>query len=238
MNIAGIAPDERHGPLPLLLVVLTAVTGLVDAFSYFQLGQVFVANMTGNVVFLGFAAAGAPGFSVVATLTAVGAFLLGALAGGRLATRTAQHRGRFLAIATGFKIVLVALALAVVAAGPGPRDPATQYALIVLLAAAMGLQNATARRLHVPDLTTTVLTLTLTGLAAESRLAGGDGSNEPRRIVATLAMLAGAAVGTTLIFTVGAAAVLALVLALLTFNGVTALRTLRSNAPWTTAVVG
>lgn len=217
--------------------MLTAVTGLVDAFSYFQLGQVFVANMTGNVVFLGFAAAGAPGFSVAATLTAVGAFLLGALGGGRLATRTAQHRGRFLAIATSFKIVLVALALAVVTVGPGPHDPATQYGLIVLLAASMGVQNATARRLRVPDLTTTVLTLTLTGLAAESRLAGGDGSNESRRIVATVAMFAGAAVGTTLIFTVGAAAVLALILALLAFNGVIALRTLHSDAPWTTAAV-
>jgi uncharacterized membrane protein YoaK (UPF0700 family) len=237
LDLAGIAPDERHGPLPLLLLVLTAVTGLVDAFSYFQLGQVFVANMTGNVVFLGFAVAGASGFSVFATLTAVGAFLVGALAGGRLATRTAQHRGRFLAIATGYKIVLVGIALAIVAFGPGPTDPASQYTLISLLAASMGLQNATARRLRVPDLTTTVLTLTLTGLAAESRLAGGDGSNESRRIAATLAMLAGAAVGTMLIFSVGPAAVLALVLTLLAFNGVVAARTLQSNAPWTTASV-
>ena len=60
MNDVGtLAQDARHGPLPVLLIVLTVVTGLVDAVSYLNLGHVFVANVTGNVVFLGFAAAGA-----------------------------------------------------------------------------------------------------------------------------------------------------------------------------------
>jgi hypothetical protein len=61
--------DPSHGPLPLLLVCLTVVTGLVDAFSYLRLGHVFVANMTGNVVFLGFGLAGA---SCCATTTRPG----------------------------------------------------------------------------------------------------------------------------------------------------------------------
>ena len=69
----------RHGPLPPLLLCLTLVTGLVDAFSYLLLGHVFVANMTGNVVFLGFAIAGAPGFSIPASLVALGSFVCGAL---------------------------------------------------------------------------------------------------------------------------------------------------------------
>jgi hypothetical protein len=43
-------PDRSHDPLPVLLVCMTVVTGLVDAFSYLSLGHVFVANMTGNVV--------------------------------------------------------------------------------------------------------------------------------------------------------------------------------------------
>ena len=62
---------DRFGPLPPLLVAMTVVTGLVDAFSYLLLGHVFVANMTGNVVFLGFAVAGAPGFSIAASLVAL-----------------------------------------------------------------------------------------------------------------------------------------------------------------------
>src|SRR5881275_3069934 len=74
--------EVKHGPLPPLLLALTVVTGLVDAFSYLVLGHVFVANMTGNVVFLGFALAGAAGFSISALLSALGAFCLGVLAGG------------------------------------------------------------------------------------------------------------------------------------------------------------
>ena len=83
-----------HGPLPPLLVSMTLVTGLVDAFSYLVLGHVFVANMTGNVVFLGFALAGAPGFSITASLAAMAAFAVGALIGGRLSHRHRSHRGR------------------------------------------------------------------------------------------------------------------------------------------------
>jgi len=71
------AADDPHGPHAPLLLALTVVTGLVDAFSYLLLGHVFVANVTGNVVFLGFALAGAPGFSITASLVALGAFSLG-----------------------------------------------------------------------------------------------------------------------------------------------------------------
>ena len=85
--------DDPHGPLPPLLLALTVVTGLVDAFSYLVLGHVFVANMTGNVVFLGFALAGAGGFSIPASLSALGAFSLGALTGGRLRAHLGAHRG-------------------------------------------------------------------------------------------------------------------------------------------------
>src|SRR6201985_4032231 len=76
--------DGQHGPLPPLLVTMTVVTGLVDAFSYLVLGHVFVANMTGNVVFLGFAVAGAQGFSIAASLVAMVAFAAGALLRGRI----------------------------------------------------------------------------------------------------------------------------------------------------------
>jgi hypothetical protein len=68
--------DSGFGPLPPLLVVMTVVTGVVDAVSYLALGHVFVANMTGNVVFLGFALAGAGGLSVPASLVALAGALL------------------------------------------------------------------------------------------------------------------------------------------------------------------
>src|SRR5689334_24528752 len=83
--------DSTDGPLPPLLLTLTVVTGLVDATSYLNLGHVFVANMTGNVVFLGFGIAGAGGISVWASLTALGSFLIGGIAGGRLGSRWSSN---------------------------------------------------------------------------------------------------------------------------------------------------
>jgi uncharacterized membrane protein YoaK (UPF0700 family) len=61
------------------------------------------------------------------------------------------------------------------------------------------LQNATVRRLAVPDVTTTVLTMTLTGLAADSWLAGGRGPRVGRRVAAVGLMFAGALVGALLL---------------------------------------
>jgi len=167
--------------------------------SYLALGRVFVANMTGNVVFLGFAWAGDASLSAAASLLALAAFLLGALAGGELAARSGAHRGRHLTAGSGAALVLLVAALAVAVAGREPYAGGSRYALVVLLAIAMGLQNATARALGVPDATTTVLTLTLTGLAADSRLAAGANPRVLRRVTSVLAMLAGALVGALLV---------------------------------------
>src|ERR1700723_3874314 len=88
--------DSKFGPLPPILLTLTVVTGLVDSFSYLTLGHVFVANMTGNVVFLAFALVGAHGFSIPASIAALVAFGVGALIGGRVCSRLARDRARLL----------------------------------------------------------------------------------------------------------------------------------------------
>jgi uncharacterized membrane protein YoaK (UPF0700 family) len=108
-------PNSPDGPLPPLLLTLTVVTGLVDATSYLTLGHVFVANMTGNVVFLGFGIAGAGGISVWASLTALGSFLVGGLVGGRIAAGSATDRARHLTVATGTQLLFVAAALVIAA---------------------------------------------------------------------------------------------------------------------------
>jgi uncharacterized membrane protein YoaK (UPF0700 family) len=225
--------DDRQGPLPALLLVLTGVTGLVDAVNYLTLGHVFVANMTGNVVFLGFAVADAADFSISASLVAIAAFLAGALAGGAIGSRAGHHRARLLAMATSLQIALVGAALVVSMVGLDPDAALVRHSRIVLLALAMGLQNATARRLGVPDLTTTVLTLTLTGLAADSPLAGGKNPHPGRRLLATTTMFLGAAVGALLVLQVGVVAVLALALALLVLSGIASFRLWSSSAAWT-----
>ncbi len=98
---ARLRPEPREGPLVPLLVSLTFLTGVVDAVSYLRLGHVFVANMTGNIVFLGFALAGAGGLSVASSLIALGAFMIGALAGGSIGARLGSHRGHLLRGAGG-----------------------------------------------------------------------------------------------------------------------------------------
>jgi uncharacterized membrane protein YoaK (UPF0700 family) len=202
--------DRPHGPLPVLLVCLTVVTGLVDAFSYLRLGHVFVANMTGNVVFLGFALAGVGEISIVASLLAVLAFVLGAVVGGRWAVGRAVHRGYLLAAATSVQAGVVLVA-SVIASTAGVHRPEVRLVLIGLLAVAMGGQNAVVRRLAVPDLTTTVLTLTVTGLVADTTAS----QVRVRRLTSVLAMLAGALVGGVLLRWVALAAPLWLAAVLL-----------------------
>jgi uncharacterized membrane protein YoaK (UPF0700 family) len=82
--------------LPALLLLLTFGTGLIDAVSILGLGRVFVANMTGNVVFIGFALAGAPGFSLWGSVIALGGFLAGASVGGVAISQFSAHRGKLL----------------------------------------------------------------------------------------------------------------------------------------------
>jgi uncharacterized membrane protein YoaK (UPF0700 family) len=224
--------EGRHGPLPPLLLGLTLVTGLVDAFSYLLLGHVFVANMTGNVVFLGFALAGAPGFSIPASLVALGSFVCGALVGGTTASRLAHHRGHLLAAATSFQAVLLGVSTVLAALSGDPVATAYRYALIILLGISMGIQNATARKLAIPDLTTTVLTLTITGVAADSVIAGGTGSAAGRRLVAVTAMLVGALAGAALALHVHIVAPLAIALLITAAVAHVSWRASATDPPW------
>jgi len=96
---------------------------------------------------------------------------------------------------------LVSLGAFLAAAVAVRPNAASGDIVIALLALAMGVRNATVRRLGVPDLTTTVLTQTLTGLAAGSRVAGGSSDGSTRRLAAVVALFAGALAGALLVKT-------------------------------------
>jgi uncharacterized membrane protein YoaK (UPF0700 family) len=222
-----------HGPLPVLLVGLTLVTGLVDAFSYLELGRVFVANMTGNVVFLAFALGGAAGFVWWASVLGILTFLGGAFIGGRIRAAHGSHRGRHLFVASAMQGAFALLAFIAALAFPHPYSVVARIVLIVLLGVGMGIQNATARALAVPDLTTTVLTLTITGISADSTPAGGKNSRIGTRLVSILSMFLGALIGVPLILVgLGPVVVLITVLLLAAIAVVTAL-SIRSTEDWT-----
>jgi uncharacterized membrane protein YoaK (UPF0700 family) len=190
---------ERNGArfVLFILLALTLLSGVVDAVCYLGMGRVFTANMTGNIVVLGFAAAGAPGFSVTANLTSLAVFLAGAVAGGRLTARV-PRRSRTLSAAIAAEAIFVAAGAAVASTAATVATGWGRYTAIALLAFAMGIRNAVIRRLSIPDMTTTVLTMTLTGLAADSTLAGGSNPRAVRRAASVVAMLCGAVAGAAL----------------------------------------
>jgi uncharacterized membrane protein YoaK (UPF0700 family) len=188
--------------IPYALLGMTAVTGLVDAISFLSLGRVFTANMTGNIVLLAFATAHVSGLSIARSSTALLAFLLGAVLGGRVMARTsADSQIRF---AVQAFLLEGAFLFAASLCGFGYRsdlldNPFQPFALIALTALAMGTRNAAVRKLAIPDLTTTVLTLTITGIGADSSLAKGDNTRLARRLESIAAMFLGAALGAVVI---------------------------------------
>jgi uncharacterized membrane protein YoaK (UPF0700 family) len=185
--------QSANSVTPPILLAMTAVTGIVDAVSFLALGRVFTANMTGNVMLLGFALGRTPGLSTERSFLALAFFLIGAVLGGRIDLAYAW-RGLFLEAGLLGAASLLAIGLEI----SEYRGMLQVSAVIAVSAVAMGIRNAIVRKLAVPDLTTTVLTLTLTGLGADSSLAGGENPRWRRRVAAVLALLIGAAVGVPL----------------------------------------
>src|ERR1700745_2051233 len=188
--------------VPYALLGMTAVTGLVDAVSFLSLGRVFTANMTGNIVILAFATARVSGLSIASSLTALLSFLVGAIFGGRIMARAdADSQIRFAAQASLLEVVfLFAASFCSIGYSSDLLEHSFQpFVLIVLTALAMGMRNAAVRKLTIPDLTTTVLTLTITGIGADSSIANGNNPRLARRVTAVAAMFLGAALGAVII---------------------------------------
>jgi uncharacterized membrane protein YoaK (UPF0700 family) len=182
------------------LLVLTFVTGIVDAVAFLGLGQVFVAMQTGNVIFLGLGIAGADGAPLIAPLVALAAFI----AGGGVATLLAERGKAVTAHSLGtagltIEVSLLSCAALLAAAADITPGELSAYSLIALLSLAMGLRNTAVRGLGSPNLATTVLNLTMTALTASSPLSLASGSDLAQRSAAFVAILAGAASGALLL---------------------------------------
>lgn len=184
-----------------LLIALTFAAGVVDAESYLGLGQIFTANMTGNVVFLALAVGERNLPTALHSAVALLGFCVGAVAAGRVLVRP-RPAGEWPAevnwLLWGELAFLVAFA-ALWISGSADSESGLLFLLIVLSSVAMGLQNAAARHLAVPGLTTTVVTTALTGLMVDLPALGISGSAQRRAVWAVTVLFAGAAVGATLI---------------------------------------
>jgi uncharacterized membrane protein YoaK (UPF0700 family) len=197
----SLTNSERilHGSL----YCLTFVTGLVDAGSYVAMGHVFTANMTGNIVFLGFAIGGVPGLSIGRSTTALGFGLVGGFLAGKLDSWLGNRRRNiWLTAALAIEAVLLIGAMTVsLCFDPRGGQPISTalYGIIALTALGMGLRNGTVRRLAVPELTTTVLTLTVAALAFDFSLTPSNNPRWRRRVGSVLMMFFGAFVGVELL---------------------------------------
>jgi uncharacterized membrane protein YoaK (UPF0700 family) len=188
--------SQRYTVAALLL--LTFATGLIDAVSVLVLGHVFVANMTGNVIFLGFWFVPHSGVDLTAALVAFVSFVLGAVIGGRFARHLDYETRVWLTAALGTEVVLLCVLAVLGGTGVLAYHGTGRLILIAGLATVFGAQNVAARRFGIQELSTTVLTATIVGIGSDSRLAGGTGQREKLRFAVVLTMCGGAVVGATL----------------------------------------
>jgi uncharacterized membrane protein YoaK (UPF0700 family) len=181
------------------LLLLTVSTGVIDADSYLALDHVFTGNMTGNLLFIGFALSGVKTIPFVNNSLALLGFVTGTIVGGRIVGL--GHAQGFPRASAWLLGAGGALALAIAATWTVLRtlDQPILLVLTFLLACVMGSQVSAVKPIGNSDVTTIVVTNTLANLARDSRLAGGRYENWAPRLLAVLAMGVGAAIGAAII---------------------------------------
>ncbi|MGH3099210.1 MAG: YoaK family protein [Streptosporangiales bacterium] len=163
-----------------LTVLLTVGTGAMDAIGFLRLGDVFTSVMTGNLVLLGLAAGRADVTLIAHVGVAVGGYVFGAFCGGLLVNRSrgTQLWPTIVTIAFAVELALLVAFAAVWFAVGGDPDPGLVLGMLALAATAMGMQSAAVRRIGLPNLSTTYMTGTLTGLVADlARRSPGSGAS-------------------------------------------------------------
>jgi len=177
--LAGLIGARAADALAALL--LGAVAGYVDAVAYLTL-HAFVANMTGTVVLVGVAAVSADARTALPGILALVGFLIGVVVSRRL--------GR---LGRGAGLPLLASAAVL-----GTAAMASLHGTwtVVLLASAMGMQNAAATRFAGVGLNTAFLTGDLERLGeAVAEPAPSQEESRPRRLILIGAVLATYAAG-------------------------------------------
>ncbi|MBW5486854.1 YoaK family protein [Streptomyces bambusae] len=205
MAPAAARDEEARSSLTLVMIVLTAVTGLVEAVSLLALGPAFTAMQTGNLLFLSFGAAGAGHLPTLGPAVSLAAFAVGVVAGARLEAAVQARGRRWFVVALAAEGALIACA-AVVGWGLAPHYGAPtgrQMAVTGVLACAMGMRNVTSMRVGVPGMPTTLATRTLTAflgsVPGHDSAFGRDTATWFRRGASLLALFTGGAVGAAMV---------------------------------------
>ncbi len=195
--MAVTSPVSQRSTVAALLL-LTFATGLADSISILVLGHVFVANMTGNVIFLGFWLAPRTTIDLTAVVVALPTFVCTTILSGRLSRHFGARTRPWITAVLATEIILLVTLSIVAGAGVLRYHDNTKLIMIGVLTVTFGLQHSTARQFGIQELSTTVLTSTIVSLGLDSHLAGGTGDRERLRFGVIFTMCAGAFLGATL----------------------------------------
>lgn len=242
----GAAGGARRAwpALPTLLLVLTVVTGLVEAVSLLALGPVFTAMQTGNVLFLAFGTARAGELPALPSAVSLVAFVVGVACGARMEL-TEEVRGRRwfvygLAVEAGLILLAAGLGWGL---APHYGSPTHRHLIVTaVLSLAMGMRTLTIMRSKVPGVPTTLITRSMTAFLGGSTLGPGDAAYGSatwvRRGLSIVAMFLGGLCGALLVgagWTVGwlllPPAVIVVAVGLAAYPGHVALHTRPPSAP-------
>lgn len=180
------------------LLLLTFATGLADSISILVLGHVFVANMTGNVIFLGFWLAPRTSIDLTAVVVALPTFVCTTILSGRMRRHFGDRTRPWITTVLATEIALLVVLAALAGTGALRYHDNTKLIMIGILAVTFGLQHSSARQFGIQELSTTVLTSTIVSLGLDSRLAGGTGDRQALRLGVVVTMCAGAFLGATM----------------------------------------
>ncbi|MDT5118674.1 MAG: hypothetical protein QOE30_4413 [Mycobacterium sp.] len=195
--MAATSPVSERSTVAALLL-LTFATGLADSLSILVLGHVFVANMTGNVIFLGFWLAPRTSIDLTAVAVALPTFVTTTILSGRLSRYFGIRTRPWITTVLATEIVLLVTLSILAGAGVLHYHDNTKLIIIGLLAVTFGLQHSSARQFGIKELSTTVLTSTIVSLGIDSRLSGGTGERQKLRFTVVFTMCAGAFLGATM----------------------------------------
>jgi uncharacterized membrane protein YoaK (UPF0700 family) len=195
--VAATSPVSERSTVAALLL-LTFATGLADSLSILVLGHVFVANMTGNVIFLGFWLAPRTSIDLTAVAVALPTFVTTTILSGRLSRHFGIRTRPWITTVLATEIVLLVTLSILAGAGVLHYHDNTKLIIIGFLAVTFGLQHSSARQFGIQELSTTVLTSTIVSLGIDSRISGGTGERQKLRFTVVFTMCAGAFLGATM----------------------------------------
>lgn len=197
MSTAHPFDTSRTRRLSAMAIALSFAAGATDAFAFLQLGGIFTANMTGNLILVGLTQR--PGYLTTLMLASIAIVVFAAAVYFSLRVARPEGPGR-----RGLVTVLTTAFVAQLAVFIGwilnPTAPTTIVlaVLVALSAVAMGGQTAVSRRVQTRSgITTTFVTGTLTNLMAS--FADRDPNDRGIRTAVIFALVAGALYGSILV---------------------------------------